>query len=31
MMAELTARRTAAAAVLADFRRWAGGELATGD
>jgi hypothetical protein len=31
MNAELGARRTAAAAVVADFRRWATGDLAAGD
>jgi hypothetical protein len=31
MTAELGARRTAAAAVLADFRRWDRGEIITGD
>jgi hypothetical protein len=29
--AELAARRTAAAALVADFRRWAAGELVSGD
>lgn len=31
MTGELAARRTAAGAVLADFRRWAAGELVPGD
>jgi hypothetical protein len=31
MNAELEARRTAAGAVVADFRRWAAGDLIAGD
>ena len=31
MSAELAARRTAAAAVLADYRRWVDGDIISGD